>query len=83
MMAELPSQMTAIEISEPGDANVLRSVQRSVPEPKAGEVLVRVRAAGVNRPDVLQRQGSYAPPPGASDIPGLKLPVTSLRSARV
>ncbi len=73
MMAELPSQMTAIEISEPGDANVLRSVQRSVPEPKAGEVLVRVRAAGVNRPDVLQRQGSYAPPPGASDIPGLEI----------
>ncbi len=73
MMAELPSQMTAIEISEPGDANVLRSVHRSVPEPKAGEVLVRVRAAGVNRPDVLQRQGSYAPPPGASDIPGLEI----------
>ncbi len=44
-----------------------------MPEPKAGEVLVRVRAAGVNRPDVLQRQGSYAPPPGASDIPGLEI----------
>ena len=73
MMADLPSQMTAIEISEPGGAHMLRPVQRSVPEPKEGEILVRVRAAGVNRPDVLQRQGQYAPPPGASDIPGLEI----------
>lgn len=73
MTAELPSQMTAIEIAQPGDANVLQPVERAVPQPKAGEILVRVRAAGVNRPDVLQRQGSYAPPPGASDIPGLEI----------
>lgn len=73
MMAELPSQMTAIEISEPGDAHKLRPIQRSVPEPKAGQVLVRIRAAGVNRPDVLQREGHYAPPAGASDIPGLEI----------
>jgi len=73
MTAELPSQMTAIEIAQPGDANVLQPAERAVPQPKAGEILVRVRAAGVNRPDVLQRQGSYAPPPGASDIPGLEI----------
>ncbi|MDT6939406.1 NAD(P)H-quinone oxidoreductase [Brucella pseudogrignonensis] len=73
MTAELPSHMTAIEILQPGDANVLQPVERAVPQPKAGEILVRVRAAGVNRPDVLQRQGSYAPPPGASDIPGLEI----------
>ncbi|MBJ6134785.1 NAD(P)H-quinone oxidoreductase [Ochrobactrum sp. Q0168] len=73
MMADLPSRMTAIEISEPGGPHMLRPVQRSMPEPGEGQVLVRVRAAGVNRPDVLQRQGSYAPPPGASDIPGLEI----------
>ncbi len=73
MTADLPSQMTAIEISAPGGPHMLRPVQRSVPEPKAGEILVRVRAAGINRPDVLQRQGHYAPPPGASDIPGLEI----------
>lgn len=72
-MADLPSRMTAIEISEPGGPHMLRPVQRSTPEPGEGQVLVRVRAAGVNRPDVLQRQGSYAPPPGASDIPGLEI----------
>lgn len=73
MAAELPSKMTAIEIVQPGDAKVLQPVERAVPQPQAGEILVRVRAAGVNRPDVLQRQGSYAPPPGASDIPGLEI----------
>ena len=72
-MVELPSQMTAIQIVEPGGAHMLRPVQRSVPEPKARQILVRVRAAGVNRPDVLQRQGHYAPPAGASDIPGLEI----------
>ena len=73
MPSELPSRMTAIEIAEPGGAHVLRPVQRSVPQPGKGQVLVRVRAAGVNRPDVLQRQGNYEPPPGASDIPGLEV----------
>ncbi len=65
--------MTAIEIREPGPPQVLRPVQRPVPAVGADEVLVKVVAAGVNRPDVMQRKGAYAPPPGASDIPGLEL----------
>ncbi len=69
----LPGHMTAIEILRPGGPEMLSPVDRPVPVPAAGEVLVRVRAAGVNRPDILQRQGGYAPPPGASDIPGLEI----------
>ena len=65
--------MTAIEIREPGPPQVLRALQRATPQPASGEVLIRVVAAGVNRPDVLQRKGAYAPPPGASDIPGLEV----------
>ena len=65
--------MTAIEIREPGPPQVLRPVERPVPQPRTGEVLIKVAAAGVNRPDVLQRKGAYAPPPGASDIPGLEV----------
>jgi NADPH2:quinone reductase len=65
--------MTAVEIREPGPPQVLRAVQRPVPEPQAHEVLIRVSAAGVNRPDVLQRKGAYAPPPGITDIPGLEV----------
>ena len=65
--------MTAIEISAPGAPEVLRPAQRAVPAAGYGEVLVRVIAAGVNRPDVMQRKGGYPPPPGASDIPGLEL----------
>jgi NADPH:quinone reductase len=65
--------MTAVEIREPGPPQVLRAVQRPVPEPQAQEVLIRVMAAGVNRPDVLQRKGAYAPPPGITDIPGLEV----------
>lgn len=68
----LPSEMRVIEIAGPGGPEVLRPATRSVPEPMAGEILIRVRAAGVNRPDALQRAGSYAPPPGASDLPGLE-----------
>src|SRR4051794_41828858 len=63
--------MIAIEISSPGGADVLRAVERPMPEPESGEVLIRVEAAGVARADVMQRQGKYSPPPGASDIPGL------------
>lgn len=70
---DLPDVMTAIEISQPGGPEVLKPVTRPVPRPGAGEVLVRVAAAGVNRPDVLQRRGFYPPPPGASDIPGLEI----------
>ena len=69
----VPSRMTAIEIAGPGGPDVLVPVEREVPEPAPGEVLVAVEAAGVNRPDVMQRQGLYPPPPGASDIPGLEI----------
>ena len=67
------AHMTAVEIREPGPPQVLRAVQRAIPEPAAGEVLIRVAAAGVNRPDVLQRRGLYPPPPGITDIPGLEV----------
>ena len=69
----LPDTMFAVEIFEPGGPDVLVAVQRPVPEPKRGEVLIAVEAAGVNRPDVLQRMGAYPPPPGASDLPGLEV----------
>src|SRR5580698_8368723 len=69
----IPSEMTVIEIKKPGTPEVLTPVQRPVPQPAAGEILVRVWAAGVNRPDLMQRQGNYPPPPGASDIPGLEV----------
>jgi NADPH2:quinone reductase len=67
------TDMTAIAITAPGGPEVLKPVRLPVPEPKTGELLVRVRAAGVNRPDVLQRQGAYPPPPGAPDTPGLEI----------
>jgi NADPH:quinone reductase len=66
-------QMLAIQIREPGEPDVLVPVERPRPAPSAGEVLIRVAAAGVNRPDVMQRRGKYPPPPGASDIPGLEI----------
>ena len=65
--------MIAIEISRPGDPDVLVPVDRPMPVPGTGEVLIQVAAAGVNRPDVMQRRGRYPPPPGASDIPGLEV----------
>jgi putative PIG3 family NAD(P)H quinone oxidoreductase len=65
--------MLVIEITEPGGPDVLQPSERPTPEPREGEVLVRVEAAGVNRPDVMQRQGKYPPPAGASDIPGLEV----------
>ena len=72
-MSDIPETMTAIEISTPGGPEVLRPVVRPVPVPGQDEVLIKVAAAGVNRPDVLQRKGAYPPPPGASDIPGLEI----------
>lgn len=72
--------MIAIEITTFGGPEVLRPVERQVPEPGVDEVLVRVHAAGVNRPDILQRLGKYPPPPGASDIPGLELSGTIVRA---
>lgn len=72
-MTTLPQTMTAIGFHAPGGPDVLKPQQRPVPQPGPGQVLVHVAVAGVNRPDVLQRMGGYAPPPGASDIPGLEI----------
>ncbi|MFG1376865.1 NAD(P)H-quinone oxidoreductase [Xanthobacter autotrophicus] len=71
--APLPETMTAILISAPGGPEVLVPGSRPVPAPAPGELLVKVEAAGINRPDVMQRKGLYPPPPGASDIPGLEI----------
>src|SRR5262245_35272678 len=73
-MEKLPAQMTVVGISKPGGPEVLLPETRSVPAPGPGEILVKVMAAGVNRPDVAQRSGAYPPPPGASDLPGLEIP---------
>jgi NADPH2:quinone reductase len=72
-MSSLPSRMTAIGIKTPGGPETLVPEERDVPAPGAGEILVKVAAAGVNRPDVMQRQGLYPPPKGAPDIPGLEI----------
>ncbi len=71
--SSLPPSMNAVEITAPGKPEVLKPCTRPLPQPRAGEVLIRVAAAGVNRPDIMQRRGLYAPPPGASDIPGLEV----------
>jgi len=73
MTTAVPETMTCIEFDEPGKPDVLKAGTRPVPQPAEGEVLIKVAAAGVNRPDVLQRLGGYPPPPGASDIPGLEI----------
>jgi len=73
MTDSLPDTMTAVEIAAPGGPEALKPVERPRPDPGHGEVLIRVAAAGVNRPDVLQRTGGYPPTPGASDIPGLEV----------
>jgi len=65
--------MKAIEISQPGGPEVLRVCERAIPSLRAGEVLIKVHAAGINRPDILQRKGVYPPPAGASDLPGLEI----------
>ncbi len=72
-MIPLPDRMMVIAIREPGGPDVLKPEFRALPQPASGEVLVRVAAAGVNRPDVMQRMGLYPPPPGATDIPGLEI----------
>jgi putative PIG3 family NAD(P)H quinone oxidoreductase len=72
-MTAIPARMTAIGIKAPGGPEMLVPEERAVPSPGAGEILVKVEAAGVNRPDVMQRQGRYPPPPGAPDIPGLEI----------
>jgi len=72
-MTQIPSTMIAIDPAEAGGPEVLQPVERPVPQPAPGELLIKVAAAGVNRPDVLQREGKYPPPPGASRIMGLEL----------
>src|SRR6185369_3856101 len=72
-MSNIPASMHAVEISTFGKPEVLKPCTRPTPQPKAGEVLVRVEAAAVNRPDVVQRQGNYPMPPGVSDLPGLDI----------
>ncbi len=72
-MPILPLEMQVIEIAAPGGPEQLKPALRPLPQPGSGEVLVRVAAAGVNRPDIAQRQGRYPPPPGASDLPGLEV----------
>jgi NADPH:quinone reductase len=70
---KLPGEMTVVEIAAPGGPEQLKTAVRPVPTPGEDEVLIRVEAAGVNRPDVMQRQGRYPPPPGASDLPGMEV----------
>jgi NADPH2:quinone reductase len=72
-MEKVPSQMTVIGISKPGGPEVLLAETRAVPAAGPNEILIKVAAAGVNRPDVAQRSGIYPPPPGASDLPGLEV----------
>ncbi len=69
----LPDTMTCIEVAQPGGPETLRTAIRPLPRPGRGQVLIRVAAAGINRPDLLQRQGAYPPPPGASDLLGLEV----------
>lgn len=69
----MPDMMRAVEITKPGGPEVLAITDRPIPSPGAGEVLIEVHAAGINRPDVFQRMGRYDPPPGAPDIPGLEV----------
>jgi NADPH2:quinone reductase len=72
-MTTIPDTMTAIGITAPGGPEALKPETRPVPKPGNGEVLVKLKAAGVNRPDVMQRMGLYPPPPGAPDVPGLEI----------
>src|SRR5882762_3480172 len=71
-MSALPATMTCVEIKKPGGPEALVPTTRPVPQPKDGEILIKVAAVGVNRPDIAQRAGLYPPPPGASDLPGLE-----------
>src|SRR4051812_50170524 len=71
-MSALPATMMCVEIKKPGGPEALVPATRPLPKPQAGEVLLKVAATGVNRPDLAQRAGTYPPPPGASDLPGLE-----------
>jgi NADPH2:quinone reductase len=72
-MAEIPDTMIAVEITAPGGPDVLKPKIVPVPKPGSGQILIKVAAAGVNRPDVAQRMGVYPPPPGHSPLPGLEV----------
>src|SRR6516225_9646419 len=79
MLANIPAAQTVIEIKAPGGPEMLVPATRPVPEPKPGEVLIRIAAAGVNRADCLQRMGRYPMPPGATNIPGLECSATVVK----
>ncbi len=79
MSDSLPEEMTAVAISEPGGPEVLIPEQRPLPVPMQGDILVKVEAAGVNRPDVMQRLGLYPAPKDASDLPGLEIAGTVVK----
>src|SRR5258708_9976949 len=80
VLPNVPATQTVIEIKAPGGREMLAPATRPVPEPKAGEVLIRIAAAGVNRADCLQRMGRYPMPPGAPDIPGLECSGTVVKT---
>ncbi|WP_306258073.1 NAD(P)H-quinone oxidoreductase [Pararhizobium sp. IMCC21322] len=82
MSSPLPDSMQVIAIQEPGGPDVLKLQERRIAVPYEGEVLIKVSAAGVNRPDILQRQGAYPPPKGASDLPGLEVAGTIVKLGR-
>jgi putative PIG3 family NAD(P)H quinone oxidoreductase len=73
MISRLPNRMKVVEITQPGGPEVLKPAERPVPAPGAGELLIKVAAAGVNGPDLMQRKGLYPAPPGATDLPGLEV----------
>ena len=81
-MENIPESMNYIQIEEHGDPDVLKLSSQSVPDPGLDEVLIRVEAAGVNRPDIMQRKGLYPPPPGATDVPGLEVSGTVVKKGK-
>ena len=81
-MEHIPESMNFIQIEKHGDPDVLKLSSRSVPDPGLDEVLIRVEAAGVNRPDIMQRKGLYPPPPGATDVPGLEVSGTVVKKGK-
>ena len=81
-MENIPESMNYIQIEENGDPDVLKLSSQSVPDPGLDEVLIRVAAAGVNRPDIMQRKGLYPPPPGATDVPGLEVSGTVVKKGK-
>ena len=81
-MEHIPESMNYIQIEEHGDPDVLKLSSQSVPDPGLDEVLIRVEAAGVNRPDIMQRKGLYPPPPGATDVLGLEISGTVVKKGK-